>query len=114
MTLRMVVLLGGFLLSTSLLAKTLVMGAGPSGLYATYLLREKGIEVEVVEKQGRPGGKVYSEHVDKMAYEMGAVVNSFVSYRIVNELLKKYEVEMTLSKEPLIRLKNGELLKINE
>ena len=38
--------------------KVIVIGAGPAGLSAAYLLRQRGIEVQVLEAAGYHGGRV--------------------------------------------------------
>lgn len=64
---------GGLLLPTSMLygcrkellfekldydGKVVIIGAGAAGLYAAYLLRSKGVDVQVLEAAGRHGGRM--------------------------------------------------------
>jgi len=54
-----------------------VIGGGMGGLYASLILQDLGIEHEVVEATGRPGGRVWSYHFSKKPgdyYEVGAML----------------------------------------
>ena len=50
-----------------------VIGAGIAGLAAARRLRERGVgSVVVLEARRRVGGRVHTEHVDEVSYDMGA------------------------------------------
>jgi protoporphyrinogen/coproporphyrinogen III oxidase len=49
-----------------------VVGAGLAGLVAAYALRQRGVDVTVLEGAPRPGGRMTSEHVDGFVVDCGA------------------------------------------
>jgi oxygen-dependent protoporphyrinogen oxidase len=49
-----------------------VVGAGLAGLVAAYTLRQHGVNVTVLERGPRPGGRMTSEHVDGFVIDRGA------------------------------------------
>jgi len=51
--------------------KTAVIGGGISGLTTAYLLRQKGIEVKLFEKNSAPGGNIISEKTGGYLVEHG-------------------------------------------
>ncbi|MDX2305343.1 MAG: NAD(P)/FAD-dependent oxidoreductase [Microscillaceae bacterium] len=55
--------------------KVLILGAGLSGLTAAYQLRQKGIEVTVLEARNRIGGRIFTHTMDPasgLTVELGA------------------------------------------
>ncbi len=55
--------------------KVIVIGAGISGLAAAYQLKQKGVEVTVLEAGGRIGGRIFTHQIDKehnLTVELGA------------------------------------------
>jgi oxygen-dependent protoporphyrinogen oxidase len=49
-----------------------VVGAGLAGLVAAYTLRQHGVDVTVLERGPRPGGRMTSQHVDGFVIDRGA------------------------------------------
>lgn len=52
--------------------KTLIIGAGLSGLLTAYRLKNKGFIVEIVESRDRLGGRIHTLNSDFATLEMGA------------------------------------------
>jgi len=72
---------GGLILSSSALGrvmprknpKVIIIGAGFAGLSAAYYLRQRNIDVTVLESRGRIGGRVFSYEIDpELVIELGA------------------------------------------
>jgi protoporphyrinogen/coproporphyrinogen III oxidase len=49
----------------------LIVGGGIAGLATAYELHRQGASVRVLERAGRPGGVILSEHVDGFTYDAG-------------------------------------------
>ncbi len=60
------------------MSRTAIIGAGISGLTSAHLLREKGEEVAVFEKESTPGGLIRCRRVNGSLYHIcgGHVFNS--------------------------------------
>ena len=53
--------------------KTVIIGAGLTGLCIAYLLQKRGINCQIIEANNRVGGRILtSNHTDKAPVEMGA------------------------------------------
>src|SRR4029450_10486080 len=52
--------------------RCVVVGAGLAGLVAAYTLRQRGVDVAVLERAPRPGGRMTSQHVDGFVVDCGA------------------------------------------
>jgi protoporphyrinogen/coproporphyrinogen III oxidase len=52
--------------------RCVVVGAGLAGLVAAHTLRQRGVDVTVLERGPRPGGRMTSEHVDGFVVDCGA------------------------------------------
>lgn len=77
------------------MAKVIVIGAGPAGLSAAFHLKQHGIEVQVLEKEGVPGGRVRSVRHNGFIIDRGA---SFLSsaYRETFELINQLGLQNEL------------------
>ncbi|MBK5093858.1 MAG: NAD(P)-binding protein, partial [Actinobacteria bacterium] len=53
-------------------AEVIVVGAGLAGLDASLALAEKGVDVLLLEKEDRVGGKLYSTPLGGVACNLGA------------------------------------------
>ena len=75
--------------------KVLVIGAGMAGLTAGHFLKEAGIEVVLLEKDSRPGGRIMSVQRGQDIVDVGA---QFVhtNYQLTLELTKKLGLESDL------------------
>lgn len=75
--------------------KVIVIGAGMAGLTAGHFLKEAGIEVVVLEKDSRPGGRILSVQRGQDVVDVGA---QFVhtNYELTLELTKKLGLESDL------------------
>lgn len=73
--------------------RVVVVGAGISGLAAAHALRDDGARVQVLEADGRPGGRIRTHREDGFLVEMGpnAVSNKD---RDVARLLSKSDVSL--------------------
>ena len=63
----------------------IVLGAGLAGLSSSFHLRHR---CHVYEKNGHPGGHIYSRNVDGFTWDEGPHV-SFTKYAYVRELFEK-------------------------
>ena len=52
--------------------KVLILGAGLSGLYLGYKLKQEGISVKIIEANDRIGGRIYTKTVYHTKVELGA------------------------------------------
>src|SRR6478609_1815647 len=71
-----------------------IAGAGLAGLSAAYELRKRGFDVEIIEAQTRPGGRILtlrSGFADGMYAEAGAM-----SFPDTETLVMKYVAEFDL------------------
>jgi oxygen-dependent protoporphyrinogen oxidase len=69
----------------------LVIGAGISGLSAAFVLRSRGLRVEIVEAAARAGGVIGTETAGDVLYERGP--NSILdTHPRIRELLQKLEL----------------------
>lgn len=61
-----------------------IIGAGAAGLYSALILQSLGVEFEVLEADGRAGGRIYTHYFDPVAWEQStpedpAYYNYYVS-----------------------------------
>ena len=84
--------------------KVIVIGAGMAGLTAGHFLKQAGIEVVVVEKDSRPGGRIMSVQRGQDIVDVGA---QFVhtNYDLTLELTKRFGLE-----SDLVEMKNADML----
>jgi oxygen-dependent protoporphyrinogen oxidase len=71
------------------MTSVVVVGAGISGLAAAYRLRQQGVDVIVLESEGRTGGRVATERCGDYVIDTGpdAITASYESYlRLVGDL----------------------------
>ena len=68
-------------------AEVTVIGAGLTGLTTAYLLKRRGVDVKVVEKERRTGGQIQTQHKNQYTYETGPTTGS-VSTPEVAELMR--------------------------
>jgi len=75
--------------------KVVIIGAGMAGLTAAHFLREAGVEVVLVEKDSRPGGRIMSVQKGEDIIDVGA---QFVhtNYELTLELTKRFGLESDL------------------
>jgi protoporphyrinogen/coproporphyrinogen III oxidase len=67
----------------------LVIGAGMAGLAAAWQLQHAGLDVTVVERETRPGGRIRTEHDGDLAFDTGAqFLATFYprTLRLINDL----------------------------
>jgi len=70
----------------------LIIGAGLSGLTLAYLLRNKGLNVKIIEARGRIGGRIYTkEKKDTASIELGATWFGKQHAHLLN-LLKELDI----------------------
>ena len=91
--------------------EVVVIGAGITGLITTFLLREKGIDVVLLEKTDRVGGQLHTISDEGFLFESGPNTG-VVSNKEVLELFSKLKGECSLQiaqQEAKVRLiwKNG-------
>ena len=73
----------------------IVVGAGISGLACAYYLKKHGIDVLVLEKDDRVGGRVKTDVVDGFLMDIGAQFISD-SYPIIMELVDELKLKNEL------------------
>ena len=67
--------------------KVTVIGAGVAGLASAIRLQHAGYEVELFEKEGRPGGKMHRIEKDGFKFDLGPTIVMMPElYREVFEL----------------------------
>lgn len=76
----------------------LVVGAGISGLVCAYALRKAGIDAQVVEASGRPGGVICSERRDGYLLELGP--QSFAGTAPLRQICRELGIEGELLEAP--------------
>ena len=86
-----------------------IIGAGPAGLTAAWRLKKRGYtSVRVFEKNDRVGGKCLTPTINGHNYELGAVIVGATTYRVVNELIKEFNLSCTpLKKTTLLDSSRG-------
>jgi oxygen-dependent protoporphyrinogen oxidase len=93
--------------------KTAVIGGGISGLTTAYLLKQKGIDVKLFEKNSFPGGNIRTEKINGYLIEHGPN-NALETTPLINTLLESLGImdrkiyAMESAKKRYI-LKNGKL-----
>jgi oxygen-dependent protoporphyrinogen oxidase len=75
--------------------KVIIIGAGMAGLTAAHYLTKAGIEVMLLERLSRPGGRILSVEADGGNIDMGAQF-FHTNYIETYELLKAYNLESDL------------------
>ena len=76
----------------------LVVGAGISGLVCAHSLRKSGIDAQIVEASGHPGGVIRSERRDGFLLELGP--QSFSGTRQLRDLSRDLAIESELIEAP--------------
>jgi oxygen-dependent protoporphyrinogen oxidase len=76
----------------------LVVGAGISGLVCAHSLRKSGIDAQIVEASGHPGGVIRSERRDGFLLELGP--QSFSGTRQLLDLCRDLAIENELIEAP--------------
>jgi oxygen-dependent protoporphyrinogen oxidase len=72
-----------------------IIGAGISGLTSAHILAQKGFSIQILEKDNRTGGVIYTEEVDGFLVEHGP--NSTLDTSpVLHQLFKETEVEQEL------------------
>ncbi len=94
--------------------KTAVIGGGISGLTSAYLLKKKGIEVELFEKNSFPGGNIRTEKIKGYLIEHGPN-STLETTPLINTLLdllgiRDRKIYATDSAKKRYILKKGKLL----
>ena len=75
-------------------ARICIVGAGPAGLTAAEMLRDKGYKhITILERAHRAGGKCYSIKRGGRSYELGAGIVADSS-KLIRNLAEKYHVPM--------------------
>ncbi len=102
--------------------RIVVIGAGLSGLYTALLLKDAGMEVEILEARNRVGGRIYTAdgygHLSNDGFDLGAswiwpkvqpaiakVVDKF-GLRLTNQYQEGDVAFERMSREPLHRYQN--------
>ena len=81
--------------------RILIVGAGPGGLAAAMLLAKAGVEVTIIEKQPRVGGRTSAIESDGYRFDLGPTF--FLYPQILQEIFQA--VGRDLFKEvPMTRL----------
>ena len=77
--------------------RVIVVGAGIAGLAAAYRLQQRGFDVEVLEREDVPGGRMRSERHGEYVIERGA---QFIasSYRNMRKLAAELGIESEIEK----------------
>lgn len=76
--------------------KYLIIGTGLSGLYCAYSLINKGIiDIEIIEKENRLGGRIETKYIDDSIIEFGSGSIAKVHHRFL-KLIKELELENDL------------------
>lgn len=101
---RLALLLSACLLPTACMARTCIVGAGPSGLSLAWWLTQDGQDVVVFEKEGRIGGKVMSwtDTTTGHVHDVGAN-GVYAGYNLTHQFIARYG----LSLEPAYLFKHG-------
>lgn len=73
--------------------KVLIVGAGPSGLEAAWVLAKRGHKVTICEKSSEAGGQYSLASIPPMKQELGKTIQTYVT------LCKKYGVNMVYGVE---------------
>lgn len=66
--------------------RVLIVGAGPGGLAAAMLLARAGLQVTVVERQPRPGGRTSSIQADGFRFDLGPTF--FLYPRVLKQIYR--------------------------
>lgn len=96
------------------MGRTVVIGAGASGLAAAYTLERGGAECVVLEKRDFPGGRIYGVVKDGFTLDLGAQF-FFTRYKSTFELMEKLGIldQLVWYKKPLGILRDGNVHVIN-
>ncbi|SDW87809.1 Protoporphyrinogen oxidase [Lachnospiraceae bacterium KHCPX20] len=89
--------------------KVLIIGAGIAGLTTAYILKEKGIDSLIVEKEAQPGGLSRSFELCGEWFDMGGHA-SFAKEQFVREILEQ-EVDCFKQKAVAYNYKKGKWIK---
>jgi phytoene desaturase len=81
--------------------KVLVIGAGPGGLASALLLARAGLDVQVLERLPRPGGRCSSIEQDGFRFDLGP---TFFLYPLVLERIFKLIGRDLHAEVPMVRL----------
>jgi oxygen-dependent protoporphyrinogen oxidase len=84
--------------------KVIVIGAGMSGLTAAHFLRQAGVDVVVVERDARPGGRIMSVQRGEDIVDVGA---QFIhtNYELTLELTQQFGLE-----SDLVEMKSADMM----
>ncbi len=93
-------------------SKVLIVGAGVAGLFAGYLLQQKGIDFEIIEGAARYGGRLKKlEGFADYTLDLGAAwLHGHRS--IVGKIARKNQVAYTEDQSDLVYWHQGKLLKV--
>lgn len=96
----------------------LVIGAGPSGLEASYILKKRGHNVVVLEKNNRPGGLLnaasvpiakndltkLTKYLYQRAIKAGVDIkfNTFVTKDLIKDKYSDYEIILSIGAKPKV------------
>ena len=84
----------------------IVVGGGIAGLTAAYTLQKRGVAVQVLEREGTPGGRMRSEVHGDCIVDRGA---QFIASSYGNMLALAGELGIAGCIEPLRHSRNGVL-----
>ncbi|MBE2254785.1 MAG: FAD-dependent oxidoreductase [Ignavibacteria bacterium] len=91
----------------------IIVGAGLAGLSAGKFLKEKGVNVTILEARNRIGGRVFSFDIDGLVIELGAEWVGASHERII-ELCKEYNLELHDNRFSSHKLIDGDYRKPGE
>jgi phytoene desaturase len=81
--------------------KVIIVGAGPGGLAAALLLRNKGLDVTILEKQSQPGGRTSVIRGDGYQFDLGPTF--FLYPQILQEIFREIGRDM-FEEIPMVKL----------
>ena len=70
----------------------LIIGAGPTGLYAGFLAGLRKLNTAIIESSGEAGGQLTAVYKDKFIYDIPGFPK-VTAQDYVNEQLKQFEIE---------------------
>ena len=90
----------------------IIIGAGISGLYTGYILKQLNKDFIIIEKDNRYGGRVYMENFLDNQVPLGAGIGRFEKDKLLYDLCNKLNVPVNeyitkISHSPLINDKNN-------